>query len=103
VQSPKTEHHVDKASRTIPLFAELQPILLEAFELAPEGAVYIVGGNHREAANTPSGWRNCNLPTQFKRLIKRAGLTPWPRLFHAMRASRETELAKEFPIHVVTS
>ena len=31
------------------------------------------------------------------------GLKPWPRLFHAMRASRETELAKDYPIHVVTA
>ena len=103
VQSPKTEHHVGKASRTIPLFPELRPALAEAFELAPEGAVYVVDGNHRDAANTASGWRNCNLRTQFERIVKRAGLQPWPRLFHAMRASRETELAKEYPIHVVTS
>ncbi len=103
VPSPKTEHHVGKASRTIPLFAELRPILTEAFDLAPDGAVYVVDGNHREAANTASGWRNCNLRTQFERIVKRAGLQPWPRLFHAMRASRETELAKEYPIHVVTS
>lgn len=103
VQSPKTEHHVGKASRTIPLFAELRPILSEAFDLAPDGAVYVVDGNHREAANTASGWRNCNLRTQFERIVKRAGLQPWPRLFHAMRASRETELAKEYPIHVVTA
>lgn len=103
VQSPKTEHHVGKASRAIPLFAELRPILAEAFDLGPEGAVYVVDGNHREAANAASGWRNCNLRTQLERLLKRAGLQPWPRLFHAMRASRETELAKEYPIHVVTS
>ncbi len=103
VQSPKTEHHIGKASRTIPLFPELRPILDEAFDLAPEGAEYVVDGNHRQAANTASGWRNCNLRTQFERIVKRAGLTPWPRLFHAMRASRETELAKEHPIHVVTS
>lgn len=103
VQSPKTEHHVGKASRTIPLFAELRPILSEAFDLAPDGAVYVVDGSHREAANTASGWRNCNLRTQFERIVKRAGLQPWPRLFHAMRASRETELAKEYPIHVVTA
>jgi integrase len=83
VQSPKTEHHVGKASRAIPLFAELRTILAEAFELAPEGAVYVVDGNHREAANTASGWRNCNLRTQFERIVKRAGLQPWPRLFHA--------------------
>ncbi len=75
VQSPKTEHHVGKASRTIPLFAELRPILAEAFDLAPEGAVYVVDGNHRDAANTASGWRNCNLRTQFERIVKRAGLT----------------------------
>jgi hypothetical protein len=35
--------------------------------------------------------------------VKRAGLKPWPRLFHNLRASRETELAKEYPIHVVTA
>lgn len=103
VQSPKTEHHEGKASRTIPLFAELRPILAEAFDLAPEGAVYVVDGNHREAANTASGWRNCNLRTRFERLVNRAGLQPWPRLFHAMRATRETELATEHPMHVVTA
>jgi len=103
VQSPKTEHHPGKSCRTIPLFAELRPILTDAREIAPEGAEYVVGGDYRAAANSPSGWRNCNLRTQFERLVKRAGLQPWPRLFHAMRASRETELAKQYPIHVVTA
>ncbi|HUT09601.1 MAG TPA: hypothetical protein VMY42_03825 [Thermoguttaceae bacterium] len=37
----------------------------------------------------------------MERLIRRAGLTPWPRLLHNLRASRETELAAEFPLHVV--
>jgi len=27
----------------------------------------------------------------------------WPRLFHSMRASRQTELQREFPLHVVCS
>ena len=103
VPSPKTAHHPGKGNRTIPLFAELNPILSEAFELAPEGAEYVVGGGYRKSANTPSGWRNCNLRTQFERLIKRAGLQPWPRLFHALRASRETELAHDYPLHVVTN
>lgn len=103
VQSPKTEHHPGKATRTIPLFPELRPILEEAFVLASDGAEYVVGGAYRQKANTNGGWRNCNLRTQLERLLKRAGLKPWPRLFHALRASRETELAKDFPIHVVTS
>ena len=38
---------------------------------------------------------------RMMRIIKRAGLTPWPKLFHNLRASRETELAEKFPIHVV--
>ena len=41
-----------------------------------------------------------NLRTQLMRIIKRAGLPPWPKLFHNLRASRETELAAEYPIHV---
>lgn len=66
--------------------------------------MYVIGNDaYRQASDTPGGWRNCNLRTQFNRILKRAGLKPWPRLFHALRASRETELAKEFPIHVVTA
>ncbi len=103
VDSPKTEHHPGKDCRVIPLFPELRPILTEAFELAPEGAEFVVDAAYRKSALTPTGWRNCNLRTQFERLIKRAGLAPWPRLFHNLRASRETELAGEYPLHVVTS
>lgn len=104
VQSPKTEHHPGRGSRTIPLFAELRPILEEAFELAPEGAVYVVNNDRlRKASQGRNGWRNANLRTQFKRIIERVGLEPWPRLFHALRASRETELAKTYPLHVVTA
>jgi len=102
VQSPKTAHH-GKDSRVIPLFPELKAILTEAFDLAPEGAEYVIGGGYRERALTSNGWRNCNLRTQFERLVKRAGLQPWPRLFQNLRASRETELAQGYPIHVVTA
>lgn len=102
VQSPKTEHH-GKERRTVPLFPEIRDILAEAFENAPEGAEYVVGGGHREKADTPQGWRNINLRTQFARIIKRAGLQAWPRPFQNLRACRETELMREHPIHVVTT
>ena len=101
VTSPKTEHHPGKATRTIPLFAELRPILSEAFELAPEGAVYVVDERMRASSQGAAGWRNCNLRTTFEKIDKRAGLTPWPRLFHNLRSSRQTELAERFPSHVV--
>jgi len=103
VTSPKTERYADKGTRIIPLFPELVPILTEAFELAPEGAVYVVNERFRKAANGPKGWRNCNLRTTFLRIVKRAGLKPWPRLFHNMRTSRETELMSDFPMHVVVA
>jgi integrase len=102
VTSPKTEHHPGKETRTIPLFPELRPILEEAFEAALEGTVYVVDERYRKGCQGPHGWRNTNLRTTFGKTIRRAGLTPWPRLFHNLRASRETELAERFPIHVIT-
>lgn len=101
VTSPKTEHHPGKATRTIPLFPELATVLLEASELAEQGAVYVVDERMRFSAQGKSGWRNCNLRTTFEKIIKRAGLTPWPRIFHNLRSSRQTELAERFPSHVV--
>ena len=104
VHSPKTEHHPGKEIREVPLFPELRAILEEARKAAEIGTVYVVGNHlYRLAADTPTGWKNCNMRTQFSRILKHAGLKPWPRLLHAMRASRETELAKDYPIHVVAS
>ena len=39
--------------------------------------------------------------TALNKLVRRAGLKPWPRLFHNLRSSRETELLELFPVHVV--
>jgi len=55
------------------------------------------------AANTAMGWKNANLRSEMTRLLRRAGVSGWPRLFHSMRASRQTELQREFPLHVVCS
>ncbi|KAA0215662.1 MAG: hypothetical protein DYG94_07100 [Leptolyngbya sp. PLA3] len=95
VESPKTEGHAGKAERTIPLFPELRRVLLESFEEAEPGAVFVVGG-YRDATAA-------NLRTQFARIVKRAGLTQWPRLFNALRASRATELAAEYPAAICTA
>lgn len=44
-----------------------------------------------------------NLRTQFGRIIKAAGLIPWPKPFNNLRASRRTELQEKFPSHVIDS
>jgi len=92
VHSPKIEHLEGGGDRWVPIFPELRPYLEEAFELAKPGAVQVI---NRYLDSTT------NLRTQMLRIIKRAGLKPWPKLFQNLRASRETELAKDYPIHVV--
>jgi hypothetical protein len=65
---------------------------------------YVVAApQYRAAANTAMGSKNSNLRTEMTRLLRRAGVSAWPRLFHSMRASRQTELQREFPLHVVCS
>lgn len=41
-----------------------------------------------------------NLRTQFQRIIERAGVAAWPRLFHNLRASCATDWDDRFPNHV---
>jgi hypothetical protein len=92
VRSPKTEHHQGGDSRMIPLFPELLPYLRDAAEVAPEGAEYVI--TRYRTADT-------NLRTQLQRIIRKASLEPWPKLFHNLRATRQTELEETFPSHVV--
>jgi len=92
IHSPKTEHHIGGDCRQIPLFAELRPYLEEVFEQAIPGTEYIIT-RYRDS--------NTNLRTQLQKIIRRAGLKPWPKLWQNLRSTRETELAETYPIHVV--
>ncbi len=100
VPSPKTEHIPGKAYRVIPLFPQIRPYLEQAFEAAPDGAEYVVPEEIRKRAQGPGGWANANLRTQFQKIIRRAGLEAWPRLWHSLRASCETDLSREYPLAV---
>ena len=44
-----------------------------------------------------------NLRTTFQKIIIRAGLELWPKLFQNLRSTRETELAETFPLQAVTA
>ena len=91
VPSPKTERS-GKSYRVIPLFPELRPYLDEMRSLPSTGSAYVIP-RYRG--------RDANLRTQFLRIIRRAGEEAWPRLFHNLRASRQTELENHLPSHVV--
>jgi integrase len=92
VHASKKEADALGGDRWVPIFPELRPYLDEVFDLAEEGAVYVIT-RYRD----PS----VNLRTGLNRILRRAGLSPWPRLWHNLRATRDTELAAIFPLHVV--
>jgi len=94
VRSPKTAGHGDgHAVRVVPIAPALRPTLLALFDAAPEGATFIIGERYRKGCG--------NLGTHFRRIIQRAGLKPWPRLFHNLRASCACDWCERFPAHVV--
>ncbi|TVQ62723.1 MAG: site-specific integrase [Phycisphaerales bacterium] len=92
VRSPKTASHEGHAVRVVPIAPELRPILQALFDRAEPGAEAVV-------PRLRDG--RVNLRTQFERIIARAGVKPWPRLFHNLRASCATDWVEHFPAHVV--
>lgn len=92
VHSPKTEHHHGKDRRIVPIYPELLPYLQESFKLAIAGTEFVITRYRKN---------NSNLRTSLERIICRAQLKPWPKLFQNLRSSRETELTEKFPLHVV--
>ena len=94
IRSPKTAHHPGGESRIVPLFPELLPYLREVFEQAEPGAERVFPKWQYRGAGT-------NLRTGLLRILAKAGVKPWPKLFQNLRATRETELAATWPMHVV--
>lgn len=92
VRSPKTAGHEGHAIRVVPIAPELRPILQDLFDAAEPGAEAVVP---RLRDGT------VNLRTTFRKIIAKAGVKPWPRLFHNMRASCATDWVERFPAHVV--
>jgi len=93
VHAPKTEHHRGKASRWVPIFPELREHFFTAAETAGTGQEYLVTiGRERSGAYFRTG---------LMKILKRAGLVVWTKLFQNLRSTRQTELENEFPSHVV--
>jgi len=92
VTSPKTAHHKGHENRVIPLFPELLNPLMEVREQAAERTVHVVT-RYRSSCQ--------NLRTELNRIVRRAGVVPWPKPFQNLRSTRETELMETYPAHVV--
>ena len=85
VHASKAEHHADGGIRAVPMFPELRPLFQDAFDMAKVGDVFCINRFRNNSTN---------LRTQMCRIITRAGLEPWPKLFQNLRSTRETELFK---------
>ena len=80
--------------RFCPIFPELLPILDAAYEAAPDRTLHCV---RRYQGN------ETNLRTQLHRILGRAGIVPWPKLFVNLRGSCRTDLQEHFPDHVINT
>lgn len=78
--------------RFVPMLPEVRKALEDAYDAAPVGAVRCVD-EYDEASP--------NLRTQFNRILSRAHVEAWPRIFHNLRASCRTELQESLPDHVI--
>jgi integrase len=73
--------------RYCPLFPHVRELLLEARQEAEN----VTGVCDR---GLPEG---ANLGTQFGRIVRSAGVEPWPKIFHNLRSSCRTDLQDQFP------
>ncbi len=92
IHATKTEHHKNKGIRFCPIFPELRPYLEDLKRLANPGIESPIDG-----LVFPELTSAINLRSQFERIIAKAAVEQWPKLFQNLRASRETELMAIFP------
>ena len=93
INATKTKRHRHGGRRVCPLFPELRPYLEDLYEMAPVGQKHVFEKVQKSS----------NLRTTMYKIIDRAGVKPWPKLFQNLRASRETELLGLYPAKDVTS
>ena len=91
IYSSKTEHHVGRRCRVVPIFPALRPYLERAYRERDPGEEHVVP----RAVGLP------NLGTEATRIIERAGVAPWEKTFVNLRGSCSDELEREYPSHVV--
>lgn len=93
IRSPKTEHIQGKESRLVPLYPAIESELLGLLAEAEDDAEFVF----------PDIRTDSNLRTMLEKLIVKAGVTQWPKLWHNLRASGATDLARRHPAHVAAA
>jgi site-specific recombinase XerD len=87
---PKTEHHDGLESRTIPIWRAIEQPLREVYDrvqFSADAASEYVLPELREMSDSA-------IRKPILAAIKSAGFEPWPKLFTALRATRDRELRR---------
>ena len=104
VRCPKKTHKRQQergelTTRQVPLFPEVRDAFRQLKdELPEEHSEYVFPELHDNQKHASP-----RVYQQIQKVVKRAGLTPWPKLFQNMRSTRETELCALSPIQDVAS
>lgn len=105
IPSPKTEVH-NKSYRMAPILPEVLPHLEALYAATPDGTLYVFSRlRERESRRRAEKgfWSALNLRTALQKKLAKAGIAPWQKLWHALRASAETDLARRFSLASVTA
>lgn len=92
VESSKTEHLANRQIRIVPLFPEIERELRK-LQAESEESEYVF----------PKLRADSNLRTTLKKIIRRSGVKPWPKLWQNLRSSGATDFARSVPSHVAAS
>jgi len=84
VHEKKVEHHPGRGRRVVPIFEALRPHLERAYRERNPGAIYVV----------PRARGGRNLGTQAKRIIEKAGIVVWEKLFVNLRGSCSDDMER---------
>ncbi|MDO4585064.1 MAG: site-specific integrase [Planctomycetia bacterium] len=95
--SREEEERGELETRWISLFPEIRHALEEYRQTTPPTSDRIFPNFTND---DPCG---AILRTRITKIIRKAGFQPWPKLFVNLRATRDTELQRRYPLHVVCS
>uniref|UniRef100_A0A7C4QP52 Site-specific integrase n=1 Tax=Schlesneria paludicola TaxID=360056 RepID=A0A7C4QP52_9PLAN len=102
VPSPKTATHA-KPFRVVPILPRVRPHLEAVYDAAEEGSKFILHRlRQRDSMRAAERgfWGSLNLRKRLMDYLAKAGIPPWPKLYHNLRGSAATDLAQRFPAHV---
>lgn len=92
VRSPKTEHHAGHEQRIVPITPELMVLLQARFDEIEDGEERLI----------TIGGKGGGMTRPTRRIITRAGITPWNGQWQTLRQSCEKALAMTYPQYAVS-